>query len=106
MSVVLYRYLDCLSMTGVSLDAPPAFVDLPNLDLAIHTARQDEMGRLREPLDAGDALGVSLPLVDLLLGQEALVRRNFCLEVDAHVLRDVQEGAVLVVVRVLDVHRR
>ena len=99
-------YLDGLPVARISLNASSAFVDLPNFDLTVHSSGQDKMRRLGEPLDAGDALCVALPFVDLLLGQEALVRRNLGLEVGADVLRDVQERPVLVVVRVLDVKRR
>ena len=99
-------YLDGLPVARISLNASSALVDLPNFDLTVHSSGQDEMRRLGEPLDAGDALCVALPFVDLLLGQEALVRRHLRLEVGTDVLRDVQERPVLVVVRVLDVKRR
>ena len=78
-------------MARISLNASSAFVDLPNFDLAVHSSGQDEMRRLGEPLDAGDALRVALPFVDLLLWQETFFRRHFRLEIDAGVLRDVKE---------------
>ena len=55
------------------------------------------MGRLGKPLDAGDGLGVSLPLVYLPLGDEALGRRVVGLEVDPDILRNVEERPALVV---------
>ena len=48
-----------------------------------------------EPLHTRHALGVSLPRVNLSLGDEALVRRGVRLEVDADVLGNVEEGAAL-----------
>lgn len=47
-------------------------------------------------------LGVSGPDVDLFLGQVTLVGHVGCAQVDAHVLRDMEVGAALVVVHVLD----
>jgi hypothetical protein len=84
-----------MPMTRISLNASPAFVDLPQFDLGVHPSGQEEMPRLREPLDAGDALGMALPLVDLFLWDETLVRWGLRLQVDADVLRDVQERPVL-----------
>ena len=93
-------------MTGVGLNASPAFVDLPDFNLAVHSARENEVSRFGEPFDAGNTLCVTLPFVDLPLGQETLVRGNLSLEVDANVLWDVEEGPVLIVVGIFDVHRR
>ena len=101
-----YVYLDCLPMTGVGLNASPALVDLPDFNLAVHSARENEVSRFGEPFDAGNTLCVTLPFVDLPLGQETLVGGNLSLEVDAHVLWDVEEGPVLIVVGIFDVHRR
>lgn len=99
-------YLDCLPMTGISLNASSALVYLPDFNLAVHSAGKNKMSGLWKPLYARNTLCVTLPLVNLPLGQEALVRRSLGLEVDSHVLWDVEEGPVLVVVGILDVHRR
>ena len=63
-------------------------------------------GRLQYPLVCTQTgptnLGVSGPDVDLFLGQVTLVRHICCTQVDADVLGDVEVGATLVVVHVLD----
>lgn len=61
------------------------------------------MRTLGEQPHSVHSLGVPLPGVQQILGDEALVWRVFGAQVDAHVLRHVQERAALVVVRLLDV---
>ena len=58
-------YPDSLPMTRIRLNTSSSLVDLPNLDLGVHTSGQDEVGRFGEPFDAADTLCVALPFVDL-----------------------------------------
>ena len=60
------------------------------------------MGGAGEPADDGNALAVPGPGVDLPLGNEALGRRLCGLEIDAQVLRGVQERAALVVLNITE----
>lgn len=53
-------------------------VELPQLDLLVHAAREHQMARLGQKQHRVDALGVPRPLVDLALGQEALCGRLSC----------------------------
>ena len=82
-----------LSVSRISLNATATFIDFPQLDLAVHPTRENEMCRFRKPFDASNALRVSLPFVNLLFGEKALVRRHLGLEVHANILWNVEEGS-------------
>mmetsp|Transcript_130797 Transcript_130797/g.419483 ORF Transcript_130797/g.419483 Transcript_130797/m.419483 type:complete len:530 (-) Transcript_130797:367-1956(-) len=48
-------------------------LEIPDLDSAIHTGRQQQVRRIREPADLVDSHGVARPCVEPLLGQKALL---------------------------------
>lgn len=57
------------------------------LNPTVHTGGQHEVGSLGEPADSGDTLGVTLPGVNVRLGEEAPLRGGLALEVHPHILR-------------------
>ena len=70
-----------------------------NLDPRIKTRTQQQMATLGKELNLANALGMSAPGVDTLLGHEAFLKSGLGgLEVDVDVGRDVQVGAPEIVV--------
>mmetsp|Transcript_34639 Transcript_34639/g.67880 ORF Transcript_34639/g.67880 Transcript_34639/m.67880 type:complete len:316 (+) Transcript_34639:631-1578(+) len=62
-----------LRVTHIGAHALAVVVDIPDLDLAVHRARQQQVPRLREPTDRMYPLSVSGPRVHARLGDVALV---------------------------------
>lgn len=100
--VVERHILDRLPVAGVRPDAAALAVHLPQLHAAVHRGGQQQVRGLRHEADGRDALRVAGPRVDVRLGQEALVGRRIGAQVDADVVRRVQERAALVVGGIAD----
>ena len=125
-TVVKVDVSHALLVTQVRLHTASLVVHLPDLDLRVHGAGQQEVGRARKPADRRQTLAVACPCVDVFFRDKT--PENICtirrthrikwlsfvramyelggrlgrLQVDANILRNVQEGATLVVVRVFD----
>ena len=92
-----------LRVATVRAHAAPLLVELPQLDLGVHRAREEEVTGDGKELHLLYAFGVALVRVYALLGYEALAGRLGRAQIAIDVLWYVQKGAAQVVARIVDV---
>lgn len=84
-------------MSSIGTDDPLPIVHLPQLDLRVHGAGEEQMSTFREPLQIVDAFIVATVRVDKLLGHEAAFRTVVFAKVDTCEARRHKERTALVV---------
>ena len=89
--VVEVNIPDAEFVSHVGPHTAPLVVHLPQLHLVVVAAGEEEVGGAGEPADDGHALVVSLPGVDLSLGDETFGWRVRRLEIDSNILGRMQK---------------
>lgn len=104
--VVETNVLDSLPMTNICANATPFTVNLPQFHATVHTARQKQMRRLRYETDCRNALRMTGPGVNVSFWQETLVWRCVRSQINANIVRSMQERSSLVVQWILDCKKK
>lgn len=100
--VVEANVLHGLPMPKVCANATSFAVHFPQFHATVHRGGEQQMGGFRHKPNGGDAFRVAGPGVNVRFGQEALVGWSVRPQIDANIMRGMQERASLVVEWIFD----